>query len=114
MGAAFNKEPSSYVLKNGKPSGEQLVYILDNYMYATRDFRGKDLMYYKVCAKSKAELKKKFGIADMSVYLAATFKSAKCSIGGKSCIVRFDATQSEHVKKINGQKQKSNGYGGGC
>jgi hypothetical protein len=114
MGQMFSSAPSVPKTfarrKDGSFSPDQILYILDAFMLATRDFQGKcGLNKYVVCAKKRPALKRAFGIGSLDACVARNMQWVAYKIGGKSYRTNLDADQSKMLSAINDRKQKFNG-----
>lgn len=106
-------KPTSFKVEGGVLSSDQALYILDSYMYATRDFSGKCDNQFYVCSASRKALKKEFGLDYVELCIAKSYASAKYSLkkGGVSKTVKFTGDEVGILKSICQRKQKYNGRG---
>lgn len=129
MGGSTSKQPGAgadafKLNKNGELTQDQFVFIMDNYMLATRLFVGekkyakinKDTecyqRYFVECGKKSKQMLKKHGITSMQVCLSPDYSQAMYTINHKkSHTIKFDSDAKLQLKEINDRLQPYNGYG---
>ena len=125
MGTSQSKQETDFKLdKDGKLTQEQFVYIMDNYMLATRLF-GVQPKYAKVnkeaechqryfieCGKQSKTKLKKHGISSLVVCMSQDYSLAMYTVNRTyTHVMKFDAHQMAQLATINKKLQPYNGYG---
>ena len=108
----------------GTLTPELFIYIMDNYMLATRLFFGtkkftkvnKDeecyQRYFVNCGKESLKKLKRHGISSIEVCMSDDFSTAMYVVNKKkSNIIEFNKAQQKQLEAINKKLQKFNGYG---